>query len=278
MKKFLVCLVMALMISSSLVLAVKMPKNAKEVSPGVFNLGKSLHKGKLVEGYAIINYKEGHAKPNGAVCGNGVCEKGENSKKCPADCGSSEPDTASCYGFMARGAKWKTVEPYVVNPINSRGLDEIFVASNMELDISKWESAAGKDIIGTSSTTFSQLVADTANPDGLNEVYFGSIDEPGAIAITIVWGIFGGAPKNRELFEWDQVYDEVDFDWSASGESLKMDFESIATHELGHSLGLDDLYTSECSSQTMYGYASEGETKSRTLEAGDIKGASELYK
>ena len=69
----------------------------------------------------------------------------------------------------------------------------------------------------------------------------------------------------------------VDFDWSDSGEAGKMDFENIATHELGHSVGLDDLYNSGCSAETMYGYASEGETNKRTLELGDITGVSELY-
>jgi hypothetical protein len=57
-----------------------------------------------------------------------------------------------------------------------------------------------------------------------------------------------------------------------------MDFDNIATHELGHSCGLGDLYTSDCSQQTMYGYASNGETNKRTLECGDIAGISELYK
>lgn len=59
---------------------------------------------------------------------------------------------------------------------------------------------------------------------------------------------------------------------------VRWTFESIATHELGHSVGLDDLYDGSCSEQTMYGYATEGETKKRTLEAGDIAGVQELYK
>jgi len=75
----------------------------------------------------------------------------------------------------------------------------------------------------------------------------------------------------------NQVYDDVDFDWSASGETGKMDFENIATHELGHSVGLGDLYQSACAEQTMYGYAGFGETKKQTLEAGDIAGAVKLY-
>ena len=108
-------------------------------------------------------------------------------------------------------------------------------------------------------------------------VYFGDVEDSNAIAITIVWGVFRGAPSSRELVEWDQIYDDVDFDWSMSGEAGKMDFENIATHELGHSMGLGDLYTSDCSDQTMYGYASEGETNKRTLESGDITGIQELY-
>jgi len=106
---------------------------------------------------------------------------------------------------------------------------------------------------------------------------FADIEHEGAIAVAIVWGYFGGPPPFRELVEWDMVFDDVDFDWSAIGEAGKMDFENIATHELGHAVGLGDLYNTECSEATMYGYASYGETKKRTLEAGDIAGVSSLY-
>ena len=73
------------------------------------------------------------------------------------------------------------------------------------------------------------------------------------------------------------IIDQTDFDWSASGEAGKMDFENIVTHELGHAVGLADLYTTSCSEQTMYGYAANGETKKRTLESGDITGVKQLY-
>ncbi|MBW2994860.1 matrixin family metalloprotease [Candidatus Woesearchaeota archaeon] len=256
--------------------AVKLPAHAVKVGPNVYLLGKAVHKGKIVEGYAIVHYKKGHGKPTGN-CGNGICDPGENARKCPEDCGGPAGDS-DCYAFMAKGAKWKSVEPYVVNPANNRGLNESYVVANFAADVEKWETAAGKNILGEGSATSALLEVDTETPDGLNEVYFGSIDEPGVIGVTIVWGYFSGAPRFRELIEWDHVYDEVDFDWSASGEAAKMDFESIATHELGHSVGMADLYTGECSEQTMYGYASEGEIKKRTLEAGDIAGVKALYK
>lgn len=69
----------------------------------------------------------------------------------------------------------------------------------------------------------------------------------------------------------------MDFDWSLNGEAGKMDFENIATHELGHTFGLDDLFTEACSEETMYSFASTGETNKRTLEGGDIAGIIDLY-
>jgi len=56
-----------------------------------------------------------------------------------------------------------------------------------------------------------------------------------------------------------------------------MDLQNIATHELGHGVGLGDLYITACSEETMYGYSNYGETKKRTLNAGDIMGIQKLY-
>ncbi len=256
-----------------------LPDNAVEVAPGVFYLGKALDKGKIVEGYAMF------VKP---TCNNNdICEPGEN-PSC-ADCKNSEedpedptePDTSSCYGFLAKGAKWKTIEPYIVDPANTRGLDNGFIIDNLAMDIDKWETAAGVDILGGGSSTTETLIADTSSPDDKNEVYFADIDDDNVIAVAIIWGYFGGPPPFRELVEWDMVFDDADFDWSADCSSEdcanKMDFENIATHELGHAVGLGDLYNDECSDQTMYGYASKGETKKRDLADGDIAGINALY-
>jgi hypothetical protein len=255
---------------------VVIPKHAVEMSPGIYWLGSSVQNGLLVEGYAFVDYKKDAAKKTGCR-DDGVCQGWEDSS-C-ADCagGGGEEPVSSCYGFLAKGAKWKTIENYLINPSNTRGLDQSFITSNFANDISKWENAAEKNIIGTGTTTSLPLSADMNSPDRRNEVYFADISQSNAIAITIVWGYFRGPPGQRELIEWDQVYDDVDFDWGVN-ESNKMDFESIATHELGHSVGMNDLYDTKCSEETMYGYAANGETKKRTLEAGDINGIKDLYK
>ncbi|MBI2629083.1 matrixin family metalloprotease [Candidatus Pacearchaeota archaeon] len=245
---------------------VVIPENAVEVAPGVFSLGASIDvDGSLVEGYAIVHYKNRNAKPSWAGGGGGN----------------------TCYGFLASGAKWKNIEPYIVNATNTEGLNEDFVKSNIASDISAWEDAADglvdsivtKNILGDENLLGVVDGVDEVSPDGKNEVYFGSIDSSGAIAVTIVWGVFSGPPSTRKLVEWDQVYDQVDFEWTENAlvEPSKMDFWNIAIHELGHSFGMNDLYNSECSEETMYGYGTEGETKKRDLNAGDIAGIKKLY-
>ena len=185
------CMVFVLLVSVGFVVAGKnqpqkqdkefsLPDNAVKVAPGVFYLGKAIDKGRVVEGYAMF------AKP-GTVCGNGICEPGENARKCPEDCAGEdpeEPDTSSCYEFLAREAKWKTVENYLVDPANIRGLDEVFVRNNLAMDIDKWEAFAEFDILGDEVSGVVD-VSNIGNLNGENEVMFADIDYEGAIAMEI---------------------------------------------------------------------------------------------
>lgn len=237
-----------------------LPSNADN-SP-VISLGtrQDPETGLMVEGYAFVHYASSKSA-------------------------AKSPRTTQCYDFLASGAKWKSVEPWVVNPTNTRGLASDFVFNNLSNGIIKWEDAtdgtignlAGSQILGDGTLSAETLLADTVSPDGKNEVYFANVDDANAIAITIVWGVFGGPTRSRILTEWDQVYDDTDYDWSATGEAGKMDFESIATHELGHSVGMGDLYNSVCGAETMYGYASTGEINKRDLNSGDITGINSMY-
>lgn len=244
----------------------KIPTHAVKVAEGVYSLGKAKDvDGKAVEGFMFIDYKKGFghnpkAPPNHGGGGNG-------------------DDKAKCFAYLKKDAKWKTVEDWKVNPTNGKGLSNTFVNNTLTVSIQKWEDASSTNILGKGEITEVILVADTVRPiDNVNEVYFADIDSPGAIAVTIVWGIFNGPPSQREIVSWDQVYDNVDFDWSGInvGVEDKMDFENIATHELGHSVGMDHPPDS-CTEETMFAFAETEETKKRDLNAGDETGIDGLY-
>lgn len=238
------------------VASIVVPAEAVGRAHVIVPLGSAFDNGREVEGYAIVHY----AKPDKPGNGKGGGKGG----------GGSDP-VASCYDFLANGARWRTTESYVVAP----DIDSVAVAR----DLDAWDSRVAFNIFGNQDIVSIVDGADTASPDGKNEVMFGDISSDGAIAVAIVWGIFRGPPKARELVEYDVVFDNVDYVWGdAAVDPSVMDFENIATHEFGHTAGLSDLYESQCSAQTMYGYADYGETGKRTLEIGDINGITALYK
>ena len=94
-----------------------------------------------------------------------------------------------------------------------------------------------------------------------------------AIAITLPQLMMNG-----RFYEADLQFNGVNFSWSTSGTYGKMDVETIAVHEIGHFLGLADLYdNNSCYSikAVMCGY-NNGETK-RSLVQDDINGVCFLY-
>jgi len=110
--------------------------------------------------------------------------------------------------------------------------------------------------------------------DGVNAVLFKSI-RPGAIAITYVWYY----PSTGELVETDTVFNRR-YKWSVNDPSSgdcagaigTYDLQNIGTHEFGHWIGLDDLYSLEDKDLTMYGYGDLQELKKDSLGLGDITG------
>ncbi len=268
MKKAIVAVIIFFLIGSAL-LVFALPNQASDTAKD------KTDRGPLTK-ITFIHYKKGYGKP-GTICGNGICEKGENARKCPADCsGNGDGETSTCYGFLAKGAKWKTIEDYRVNTTNTEGLSGSFILSTASAGVDEWETYGG-NIFGSqiSDNTASYNNGDL---DGENTLSFGSIPETGVIAVASVWGYFRGPPGSRELVEWDILLDQVDFEWgNATIDSSKMDVQNIVTHELGHAAGMGDLYQTECYLETMYGYSSEGETIKRDLYDGDIAGIKELY-
>ncbi|HET6518075.1 MAG TPA: matrixin family metalloprotease, partial [Nitrosopumilaceae archaeon] len=225
----------------------KLPANAVEIAPGIYHIGTAIHEGKIVDGIVAYHHKTGH---NGGP-GNGGP-------------GSNDEPTSTCFAFLANGVKWNTIEDYLVDPSNTVGLNEDGVRSKIATAIQTWEDSTTGNIFGIEVSGNVDGVMNN-EPDNKNEVFFGDVDGSNSIAVTIVWGIFRGPPSERELVEWNQVYDQVEFtSWSLTGEPDTMDFLNIATHEVGHAAGLGHP-DSSCTEETMFAFASLGETKKQDL-------------
>jgi len=117
----------------------------------------------------------------------------------------------------------------------------------------------------TASTEF-------AANDGRNVLGFGPISSPGVLARNTYWY----TTSTGMLLDSDVEFN-TGVPWSASGAPGAYDLQSVATHELGHSLSLADLYGVSDAEKTMYGFAFQGETKKRTLDRDDIDGITHLY-
>ena len=245
-----------------------LPVNAKQVTKNVYGLGTGMHNGEQVRGYAFIYRQDRSAKPDGVGGGGG----GKGGK----DKGGS-----TCYAFIGSGASWKSDEDYVIDSTNYSGMPQEEVEGQMALATELWNEQASGRIFG-SLVPGTVDGADTSTPlDDRNEIYFADINDPAIdsnniIAVTVVWGVFGGPPRNRKLVEWDQVYNERFIFGDASGNTGIMDFLGIAAHEVGHAAGMDHPEDT-CTEETMYAYASTAETRKRDLNDGDIAGIKKLY-
>jgi len=264
-KLFMLITVLGMLLTSNAQAArsFSLPANAKQIAKNIYDLGTGRHNGEQVRGYAFIHRTAHDARPEGVGNGGG-------------------PKASRCYAFIGSGAKWITVEDYMVDSTNLSGLSQIEVETTIATATGLWNEQVDGIVFGNQVPGVIDG-ADTTTPlDDKNEVYFSTIndsaiDSNNTIAVTVVWGIFSGPPKDRRLVEWDQVYNEAFVFGDASTNTGVMDALGIAAHEVGHAAGMGHP-DSACVDETMFAYAAAGEIKKRDLNAGDIAGIQKLYK
>lgn len=179
------------------------------------------------------------------------------------------------FAYKLIGKKWNTNT--VTMAINSSGgpsgsYDAIKAAAQTWTDVS------------TSSFTFYTVESSSSGTlgrfDGTNLVSFAKISS-GSIGQTKIRGsVTGKYISEADLYLNTEIKIKGKYyQWGTDGSTDKFDVQNVATHELGHVLGLNDLYSSSDQESTMYGYGGNdvGVTKRRSLEQDDINGITYLY-
>jgi Matrixin len=118
---------------------------------------------------------------------------------------------------------------------------------------------------------------DCVNSDGDNITEFGN-PPVGLKAKACIWGVVTSGPDT--ITSSDVRFNKSDYRWAAYvGDACTSayDINAIATHEFGHTMGLDDLNSDADRNLTMYYETLPCETKGRTLGRGDMCGLYYLY-
>jgi len=203
--------------------------------------------------------------------------------------GKAKPPSGEEGYYKLIGAKWQTFPVNLeVNPSGSN-LDTEFVIKAIGMAAEEWDSGAYSrsegiawygvapdlfdDVITTTDKGYNDLAWTSDKLDGHNTIVWGNYPTEGVIAVTILW--YNKATKT--IIEFDIVLD-TDYTWgNATQDQTVMDLQNIVTHELGHGVGLGDVYQSPAYQETMYGYSYLGDTSKRDLYIGDKEGITKLY-
>ena len=168
--------------------------------------------------------------------------------------------------YVLLGPKWDTLDLILY-------VSEDKMQSTIEDSATEWDMYTSANLVSDVVVDYTASFAEELEkntPDFKNELIFDDLDL-GTIAVCYTWC------SGDRILQFDIAFN-IDYTWGdATVDSGVMDFQNIATHELGHGFGLGDMYKRNLSYLTMYGYSGEGDTAKRTLAQGDIDGIQALY-
>lgn len=164
-------------------------------------------------------------------------------------------------------AKWSTNQvQFYANPSNA-DLDPTAAETALVSAMNNWNTQAGTPF----RFSYAGRVNDTTTGyDSRNVMVFRNASNGSAIATTYSW-YSGSTLVDADIVFWDAAFTFTAGDLGCAGGVY---IEDVATHELGHSLGLNHSTVADATMYPSYNYCSQ---ELRSLAADDIAGAQALY-
>ena len=170
-------------------------------------------------------------------------------------------------GFSTDGSRW--ADPAVSYRINENSPDLTGEGAAIQRAFATWNADGSRFRFSYSGTNSSTVALPPA--DGFNDIYFASsgFGDPNIVAWNQIW------LDGTGIIESDVIFNDETRPFSDGAVSGRIDVETVALHELGHTLSIDDQYGDNIYNEVM-GAAVIGEAR-RVLSQAEIDGALYLY-
>ncbi|MCA9665385.1 MAG: matrixin family metalloprotease, partial [Myxococcales bacterium] len=167
--------------------------------------------------------------------------------------------------------KWtKLPVRFNINTRAAKGVTNAQIAAAVRAAYAAWTapSCTNVTVQDTGSTQSDGNRQDSVNT---NSWLTGWPAEYGSSTLGLTLTIYN--PQSGSINDADTVYNP-NYTWSTSGSQFAIDVQSVATHEIGHQLGLDHT---PITSATMFRSTGQGDTSQRSLHSDDIQGICGIY-
>jgi uncharacterized protein (TIGR03437 family) len=166
---------------------------------------------------------------------------------------------------------------YNLNPAGSDDVPFAQVESAITASFKTWTDLA---TCGIAFTRGANRTETGGRNDGIFQIYWcenstvdDGLDISGALAVTRTYMFTSGA-RNGEIVDVSLVFNGKEIQWATDGNASRVDIAEVATHEIGHAIGLNH---SPVAVSTMFPRTGKGVTRSRTPHSDDQIAASVLY-
>lgn len=205
---------------------------------------------------------------------------------------SAKPRGSSS-SYALTGYRWNQEDPDIqlyLNPTDIPAGIKVQSAQNaITYAADTWDEAVEQSLFIDGSTVIVDDGKQVINPlsaeympDGFNLNGFKNLDND-YLALTAFWTDLSEKDGYYSIVESDIVYN-LDFKWTDDEKQAKntgkLDLQSVALHELGHTIGMGDLYNLENGDERKQDYAQVMnlyDGPQRTLGNGDLAGVQKMY-